>query len=343
MRPTQQGTPLLVWFAVVLVAGLAQVPLVWFYEKTATYERSLDIKKRKRVVRVSMRPRRRPAAKPKPKAKPEPKVTGQVVSVRAPEREVKPNRRAKYLSEHNTRTKKEVKARPNRRRRKRAGVASPKKSKVQSAKSRSRKETATTKTEPKKQQELPRKVKKRAKAPDGQVRPKTSLLRAERSVALSPTVDKRAALANIQAITGGSFSDDALLDVKEEGKETLLNSNKFRHWAFFDTVKQRVRKYWRPAKVYRRRDPTGKVYGIKDRLTVLKVTLNQTGKLKRLTTVRNSGVDFLDAEARRALRKAAPFINPPTGLVNPHGAIVFQFGFLFEISSSRFKFFRIPM
>lgn len=342
MRPTRQGTPVLVWFAVALVAGLAQVPLVWFYEKTATYERLLPLKKRKRVIRVSMRPQRRRAKKKRPKIV-EPKVTGQIVTVRPPEREVRPNRRAKYLSEYNTRTRKEVKARPSRRKSRRAGLATKKRSKVQSKKSRSVKETATVKVQPKKQVELPQKPKKAAKSPDGQARPKTDLLRSERSVALSPTVDRRAALANVQAITGGTFSDDALMDVKEVGKETVLNSNKFRHWAFFDTVKQRVRKHWHPAKLYRRRDPTGKVYGIKDRLTVLKVTLDKAGKLQRLTTVKNSGVDFLDSEARRALRRAAPFVNPPMGLIDRHGAIVFQFGFLFEISSSRFKFFRIPM
>jgi hypothetical protein len=54
-------------------------------------------------------------------------------------------------------------------------------------------------------------------------------------------------------------------------------------------------------------------------------------------------VGFLDAEARRAFNKAAPFRNPPTELIDKHGKIVFKFGFLFGISSNKFKFFRMPM
>jgi hypothetical protein len=34
---------------------------------------------------------------------------------------------------------------------------------------------------------------------------------------------------------------------------------------------------------------------------------------------------------------ASPFPNPPTGMRNASGEIEFQFGFLFEISSQRFR------
>ncbi len=342
MRPSRKRTPIVVWLALCLIAGGMQVPLIAVYYKSATAERTYKVERKRRVVRVTVRPNRRPKKKKEaPVVEVQPK--GQVVTVREPEIEVPPPRKTKYLSNANTRVPKEVKARPNRRRSKRRmGAAAPKRvSKVQSPRSRSQEESAAQKVAP--QMELPAKTVKAPKTARGDSKPDTELVRSHATKVLMPTLDKQSALANLQALTGSSSSDDALLDVKERGEETLLNSRKFQHWDFFNTVKNRVRKHWHPASVYRRRDPTGKVYGIKDRLTVVQVTLSANGKLQRLTTVKDSGVDFLDVEARRALRKAAPFTNPPTGLVNKHNAITFQFGFLFEISSSRFKFFRMPM
>jgi len=325
-----------------MVAGGMQIPLVAVYYKSATTEREYKVKRKKRVVRVSVRPNRKPKPKVVEVVKPVP-VDGQVVTVREPEIEVPPPRKTKRLSNANTRVNKEVKARPNRQRRKRRmGAAAPKRvSKVQSPRSRSMAESTSPKVAPK--TELTAKTVKAPKTDKGDSKPDTELSRSTATKALMPTLDKQSALANLQALTGSASSDDALLDVKERGQETMLNSRKFQHWDFFNTVRNRVRKHWQPAAVYRRRDPTGKVYGIKDRLTVVQVTLAPDGKLQRLTTVKDSGIDFLDVEARRALRKAAPFTNPPRGLIDRHKVITFQFGFLFEISSSRFKFFRIPM
>ncbi|MBM4387786.1 MAG: energy transducer TonB, partial [Deltaproteobacteria bacterium] len=88
-----------------------------------------------------------------------------------------------------------------------------------------------------------------------------------------------------------------------------------------------------------KKDPYGKIYGFKDRLTILRVTIDSDGNLKRLETVKECGLDFLDIEAVKAFKEAQPFHNPPKGLLDEHGLITFNFGFLFEISSSRFKFF----
>ncbi|MDP6946550.1 MAG: energy transducer TonB, partial [Myxococcota bacterium] len=80
------------------------------------------------------------------------------------------------------------------------------------------------------------------------------------------------------------------------------------------------------------------VYGVKDRYTVLRVTLDEAGHLRNLLTMKDSGLDFLDAEALSAFRRAQPFPNPPKGLANELGRVVFQFGFYFEISSGKHRF-----
>jgi len=79
-------------------------------------------------------------------------------------------------------------------------------------------------------------------------------------------------------------------------------------------------------------NPDGKIYGVKDRLTVLKVSLRPDGSLANVIVERPCGVDFLDDEAVSAFRKAQPFPNPPKGLVDEDSKLItFRFGFTLEI------------
>jgi len=155
---------------------------------------------------------------------------------------------------------------------------------------------------------------------------------------LLPATNQKFAMANIQTQSLRTTSDDALLHVEDEGAQTMLNAREFRYWQFFDRVKSKVRENWSPGREYRRRDPTGRLYGVADRYTLLRVTLNPSGDIERIGVVKKAGADFLDEEAWRAFRAAGPFPNPPKGLVGEDGRITFEFGFLFEISSGP-KFF----
>ncbi|HWE29492.1 MAG TPA: energy transducer TonB, partial [Polyangia bacterium] len=84
--------------------------------------------------------------------------------------------------------------------------------------------------------------------------------------------------------------------------------------------------------VYVRHDPNGNVYGVKDRITVLRIHLQPDGKLAGWTIMQASGVDFLDDEAIGAFKKAGPFPNPPKELVEADGQIHFNFAFIFQLS-----------
>jgi TonB family protein len=138
---------------------------------------------------------------------------------------------------------------------------------------------------------------------------------------------------------GGMISSDAVLGVAEEGDQTLVNTRSFKYWDFFQRVKERVRGEWSPGGTYQARDPYGKVYGSKDRLTVLSVVLDAKGDVVRLQVVRESGLPFLDEEALRAFRQAGPFPNPPSGLADDSGRIEFSFGFLLEVGATKGRFF----
>ncbi len=133
-----------------------------------------------------------------------------------------------------------------------------------------------------------------------------------------------------RAIGGGNV--DHLEDVTE-GDETALNAKQFVHATFFNRMKRMVRQNWDPGSVWRRRDPTGSVYGFKTRVTEVRVALTTTGALAKIVVTAPSGVTELDDEAVRAFHTAAPFVNPPKELANEDGLIVFGFSFYFQIGA----------
>ena len=138
---------------------------------------------------------------------------------------------------------------------------------------------------------------------------------------------------------GNRGSDDYLPDLPD-GDELSLNAREFKYWSYFQRVRRNLRQHWNPREKYRRRDPWGKIYGVRDRLTVLSVVLDDEGMLHDLQLVQGSGVGFLDEEAIRAFRLARSFPNPPSGLVETDGFIRFRFGFAVVHNVSGFNLFR---
>ena len=145
----------------------------------------------------------------------------------------------------------------------------------------------------------------------------------------------------LSRVVGGGSVDK--LDGVETGEFTALNSKKWKFASFFNRMKRQVAQNWHPDEVYMRRDPTGKVYGTKNRVTVLEVSLDPGGKLAKVVVIEESGVAFLDTEAVAAFERAQPFPNPPTGLIaSGSGLITFSFGFHFQVGAPRggWKVFR---
>jgi TonB family protein len=268
---------------------------------------------------------------------PETTLDRQIVEV--PEQdEVKPTpKKATYQADRTVRVKKQSRSKRVAKANKRKGTSALKvtdPSKVQSATSKS----AEVTTAPKQQDRLallePRA--KRSPTTPSKRSSKSHLFDGAESRLLLPATSMKNAIANIQALDGGFATDDHLPEV-ERADSTLLNADKYRYADFFYRVKNAVRNHWHPASVYRTRDPSGKVYGVKDRHTVLRVTLDSKGSVLSILTRKDSGLEFLDQEARAAFRRAQPFTNPPEGLVK-NGEIAFEFGFYFEISSGRHGF-----
>jgi TonB family protein len=150
----------------------------------------------------------------------------------------------------------------------------------------------------------------------------------------TPKLDLRPSAKVLERAVGGGSVDH--IDDAETGDFTALNSRKWKFAGFFNRMKRQVAQNWHPDNVYVRRDPSGNVYGTKDRITVLQVSLTPTGSVAKVLVAQQSGVDFLDDEAIRAFQEAQPFPNPPAGLVDQRSnTITFSFGFHFQIGGER--------
>ncbi len=100
------------------------------------------------------------------------------------------------------------------------------------------------------------------------------------------------------------------------GEQTLLNTREFAYASFFKKMKRSLEMVWNPMPIVRRL-PRKKPLLI----TTLKIVLRPDGSLDHVKIIRSSGIKELDHEAARAVRQAAPFINPPKGLIK-NGKIV---------------------
>ncbi len=124
-----------------------------------------------------------------------------------------------------------------------------------------------------------------------------------------------------------SPSNDFLEDVKK-GNETYLNTQKFAYAAYFNKMKQAISRNWSPGTAIIVNDPTGRMYGRKDRFTKLQVFISAQGKLVKAKVITSCGVDFLDREAINAFKMAAPFAPPPEILLNEDKQLEIRFGFM---------------
>ncbi len=133
----------------------------------------------------------------------------------------------------------------------------------------------------------------------------------------------------------GSQSDDYLRDVAT-GLETLLSTREFVYYSYYARIREQIRQHWEPGVretvrlIYRSgRSPAS----ARDRITQVVVTLDHQGFLIKVEVISPSGVKELDDIAIEAFRSAAPFPNPPQGLVESDGTIKIRWDFVLEASA----------
>jgi protein TonB len=136
------------------------------------------------------------------------------------------------------------------------------------------------------------------------------------------------------AMSGAEVSqnDDYLKDVVA-GAETLLKTREFVYYSYYNRIKKRLKQHWEPRiqeKIVKILRKGRKIASVNDKITHLVITLDKHGELKRIQVKQASGYNDLDDAAIEAFRAAAPFPNPPKGIVTGAGEVQIPWSFVLE-------------
>jgi TonB family protein len=85
-------------------------------------------------------------------------------------------------------------------------------------------------------------------------------------------------------------------------------------------MKQSLEQVWNPQRIMRH---VNRAFRNEYR-TVLKIVLNRDGSVASVRIISSSSIPQLDDEAVEAVKKAAPYVNPPKELVEADGRITIQ-------------------
>lgn len=142
------------------------------------------------------------------------------------------------------------------------------------------------------------------------------------------------AQTNNQAVqaSGPSMRDDHLKDVKD-GQFTFLNTRRTKYFSFYSRIKGQLRSHWNPLI----REEVSFIYSTKRSIaslgtkkTSVQITLDKDGYLEEIALLKTSGNKAIDTAAIQALRLAAPFPNPPKGMLEKDKKIRIYWDFVLE-------------
>ncbi|MFO7566148.1 MAG: TonB family protein [Enhygromyxa sp.] len=137
-------------------------------------------------------------------------------------------------------------------------------------------------------------------------------------------------LAGSPAVLSDNFAmprPSSLAPEVERGPETALDSRAHLYAAFFARMHERILDHYDAEGAIARHDPRGVQLASQSRSTVVRVQLERSGAIRKLSFIEESGVEYLDAEAVRTIRAAGPYPNPPGGLFDEDGELVIHVGF----------------
>lgn len=130
----------------------------------------------------------------------------------------------------------------------------------------------------------------------------------------------------------GSQTQDYIKDV-DQGLETLLNAREFKYYTYYNRIRKQLSQHWEPKVRYKLSEMFKKgryLASSTDRITKLIVVLDQGGNLVKVQVIKESGVTDLDDAATEAFQSAAPFPNPPAGIVEHDGTVKIRWDFVLE-------------
>ena len=139
-----------------------------------------------------------------------------------------------------------------------------------------------------------------------------------------------------EAAIGESSISEHIPNIKEGGF-TSLNTKQFTFYTFFYRLGEQIRPRWTsyirgfmsrlsPATIHK--------IGKSRRVTVVEVILDRKGYYLGHRILRSSGVKGLDMATVKAFKSAAPFLNPPDGLIEADNKVRLKYSFFIEWNPS---------
>jgi len=119
----------------------------------------------------------------------------------------------------------------------------------------------------------------------------------------------------------------------DQGIETLLNTREFKYYTYYNRIRKQLSQYWEPKvkeKVSTMYQQGRRIASAQDRITKLLIVLDASGTLVNVQVLSDSGVRDLDDAAVESFRAAAPFPNPPKGIIETDGTVKIRWDFVLE-------------
>jgi len=129
-----------------------------------------------------------------------------------------------------------------------------------------------------------------------------------------------------------SQSDDYLKDVSA-GMQTMLNTQEFAYYNYYQKIKDKVKEHWVPLVGNRVRLKMNQVRGVAstgEHVTRILIIIDKSGDLSKVDIVGGSGIPDADNAAIEAFKKASPFGTPPKGLINTAGEVRMRWDLVLE-------------
>lgn len=131
---------------------------------------------------------------------------------------------------------------------------------------------------------------------------------------------------------GARASTDDNLDGVETGDRTILSTREFKFYSYYHRIKELLRQHWKPniEQQLVRMWGKGKAINSDEFITRVLVTLDNHGQLQRVSRLGSSGSEEIDEAAVVAFHKAAPFPNPPHGMIDEDGFVRIRWDFILK-------------
>lgn len=121
----------------------------------------------------------------------------------------------------------------------------------------------------------------------------------------------------------GSTTNDNLKNI-ESDLMTRLNTKEYRYFGYYSRIKSQLNQWWVPKvqqKFTKMLRQGRTIASAENKITKLVIILNDTGHLVKVQVMAESGIKDLDDAAIEAFRSAAPFPNPPKGMIDDDGFV----------------------